>query len=267
MRNFILSPGLPPTVAAELLEDIVSGALGDDPQVISHFCDDFSLHDLYDIDPGTETETDPLATAVDEFFPESMLLEADMPPHLESPVQPGAGGAMPTLSPEDVDLKCYENMPESEDEDSGICEPTRAMVSQALEVLKDQEENFVLDAPPVPGRDCKSCRYHRDRTGESTVLCSLCYLRINAAFVYSKLFFVLGPISDAEEPDSTTGSVDDKPSPPQMTEKPERPRPNILKPKPQRVSSRRRLAVDSIQDLLLDPLEPLDLSLKRPRLQ
>lgn len=187
MRNFLLSPGLPSTVAAELLEDIVSGVLGDEPQVISHLYEDFSLHDLYDIDPGTENETDSLVSAVDEFFPESMLLEADMPPQLESPGQPGAGGVMPTLSPEDVDLRCYEAMlPESEDEDSGIGDPTRAMVSQAMEVLKDQEKNFVLDAPEIPGRDCKSCRYHRDRTGEPNILCSLCYLRINAAFVYSK---------------------------------------------------------------------------------
>ncbi|AAT84613.1 E1A [Simian adenovirus 3] len=261
MRNFLLSPGLPATVAAELLEDIVTGALGDEPQVISHFCEDFSLHDLYDIDPGVEGQADEWLESVDGFFPDAMLLEADLPPSHNSNTEPESA-AIPQLSSGELDLACYETMPpESDEEDSGISNPTDYMVSKAIAILKedddDGDDGFRLDAPAVPGRDCKSCEYHRERTGDPCMLCSLCYLRLNAAFVYS-------PVSDVEEPDSTTGNEEEKPSPPKLTQ---RCRPNILRPSAQRVSSRKRAAVNCIEDLLEEPTEPLDLSLKRPRPQ
>lgn len=202
MRNRLLSPELPETVAAELLQDIVEGLYGDDSFFISHFSDDLSLHDLYDLDPGNENEEDPLADSVDEFFPESLILAAENPVPRVSPIDltisAPPSGSMPQLTPQDMDLRCYEEMPPvSDEEDNCSAEGiTKTMVKNAIQVLEEEaasEESFKLDNPEVPGHGCKSCQYHRAKSGEEEVLCSLCYLRLNAAFVYSK-FLTLGSL-------------------------------------------------------------------------
>lgn len=77
----------------------------------------------------------------------------------------------------------------------------------------------------------------------------------------SKLFIFIGDVSDVEDSDRAST--------------PQSPRiigvvvpAGVVKPIAVKVSSRRRMAVESINDLLAEPeqTEPLDLSLKRPKL-
>lgn len=200
MRSRLLTPEIPEDLAVQILEEI-AGSLEDEQPYVPPFDEDITLHDLFDLDPGSESQPeDLLAEAVDQYFPEAMILAAENPPP-EVPVvdlttSPTPAGEMPTLSPQDMDLQCYEPMlpiEEDNEEGSGVVFPqdyTRIMVKQAIDLLNetegDEEEEFQLDAPENPGHDCKSCRYHRGKTGDPGAMCSLCYLRLNAAFVYSK---------------------------------------------------------------------------------
>lgn len=205
MRSRLLTPEIPEDLASEILEELAS-ALPYEQYVPSIFDEDITLHDLYDIDPGSDTQDDDLANAVDEYFPEAMILAAENPPPeiavVDLTTSPAPCGEMPPLTPQDMDLQCYEPMPpmyeDNDDEEVGVIYPqdyTRVMVKQAIDILNetdgDEEEDFQLDAPLNPGHDCKSCRYHREKTGDAGVMCSLCYLRLNAAFVYSKCLMLV----------------------------------------------------------------------------
>lgn len=114
-----------------------------------------TLQDLVQI------EDDGFVDAVDMLFPSGMLEEnvAEVPE--ES-----------TLNQEVIDLTCHEDL-----EDSDV-EPENAFAGA----------DFELDYPEIPCHSCSACNFHRQSTGMSDACCALCYMRINADFVYGKFY-------------------------------------------------------------------------------
>ncbi|WEG77449.3 E1A protein [Human adenovirus 31] len=249
--------------ADDILEHLVENFFNEVPSD-----DDFyvpSLHELYDIDVESAGE-DYNEQAVNDFFPESFILAAaegvilPEPPVLSPICEPIGGECMPQLCSEDMDLLCYEaafpcSDSEGEQDENGMAHVSAAAAAAAA---NREREEFQLDHPELPGHDCKSCEYHRNSTGNTDLMCSLCYLRAYSMFIYS-------PVSDNEpEPDSTTDD-NERPSPPELGDVvPE----GVVKPVPQRVTGRRR-AVESILDLIqeeeCEQTVPVDLSVKRPK--
>lgn len=162
------------------------------PTGVSH---NMSLHEMYDLDvTGQEDENE---EAVDSFFSDSMLLAADegiQMPSLYSPGPPFGGEEMPVLQSEELDLYCYEDgfpPTDSEGEQGEVEEKmAEAAAAGAAAAASGEREEFRLDCPSLPGHGCKSCEYHRKTSGFSEILCSLCYLRANSMFIYSKYFFL-----------------------------------------------------------------------------
>ncbi|WOZ23430.1 control protein E1A [Human adenovirus 12] len=224
-----------------------------------------SLYELYDLDVESAGE-DNNEQAVNEFFPESLILAASEglflpePPVLSPVCEPIGGECMPQLHPEDMDLLCYEvGFPCSDSEDEQDENGMAHVSASAAAAAADRErEEFQLDHPELPGHNCKSCEHHRNSTGNTDLMCSLCYLRAYNMFIYS-------PVSDNEPEPNSTLDGDERPSPPKLRSAvPE----GVIKPVPQRVTGRRS-AVESILDLIQEEEReqtvPVDLSVKRPR--
>ncbi|AGK27124.1 E1A [Baboon adenovirus 3] len=189
-----------------------------------------SLHDLFDVenDGGQDENED----AVNSMFPDSML----------SAGEGYAGDVDPSGS--DMDLKCYEDgLPSSSSEGSDEDEQ------------KPLKHELVLDCPKNPGHDCRACAFHRATSGNTEAICCLCYMRLTSDFVYSDVSDVEGD-GDKSKVSESPGSLG--------TVVPD----GVLKPTAVRVSARRRQAVEKLEDLLQEPeqTEPLDLSLKQPRM-
>lgn len=185
--------------ADDILEDLVDNFFNEVPDD----GDDFyipSLHELYDLDVGA-TGDDCDEQAVSEFFPESLLLAASEglllpePPVLSPICEPVGGEYMPRLQPEDMDLLCYETgFPLSDSEDEQDVRGMALVTASAMVAVAHHEE-FELDHPELPGHDCKSCEYHRNSTGNTDLMCSLCYLRAYSMFIYSKCLWNGGWVS------------------------------------------------------------------------
>nr|CAA23401.1 mRNA 2 [Human adenovirus 12] len=194
-----------------------------------------SLYELYDLDVESAGE-DNNEQAVNEFFPESLILAASEglflpePPVLSPVCEPIGGECMPQLHPEDMDLLCYEmGFPCSDSEDEQDENGMAHVSASAAAAAADRErEEFQLDHPELPGHNC--------------------------------------PVSDNEPEPNSTLDGDERPSPPKLgSAVPE----GVIKPVPQRVTGRRRCAVESILDLIQEEEReqtvPVDLSVKRPR--
>lgn len=177
--------------ADDILEHLVENFFNEVPSD-----DDFyvpSLHELYDIDVESAGE-DCNEQAVNDFFPESFILAAaegvilPEPPVLSPICEPIGGECMPQLCYEDMDLLCYEaafpcSDSEGEQDENGMAHVSAAAAAAAA---NREREEFQLDHPELPGHDCKSCEYHRNSTGNTDLMCSLCYLRAYSMFIYSK---------------------------------------------------------------------------------
>ncbi|AFA46676.1 E1A 28 kDa protein [Human mastadenovirus D] len=252
MRHLrLLSSTVPINMAALLLEDYVSTVLEDELHP-SSFELGPTLQDLYDLEVDAHDD-DPNEEAVNLIFPESLILQADIASKaVPTPLHTPTLSPIPELEEEDeLDLRCYEEgFPPSDSEDEQG-EQSMALISEYACVVV--EEHFVLDNPEVPGQGCRSCQYHRDKTGDTNASCALCYMKKNFSFIYS-------PVSE----DESSPSEENHPCPPELSgETPLQ----VHKPTPVRPSGERRAAVEKIEDLLHDMGgdEPLDLSLKRPR--
>ncbi|AFK92201.1 early E1A 13S [Human mastadenovirus D] len=252
MRHLrLLSSTVPIDMAALLLEDYVSTILEDELHP-SPFELGPTLQDLYDLEVDAHDD-DPNEEAVNLIFPESLILQADIASEaVPTPLHTPTLSPIPELEEEDeLDLRCYEEgFPPSDSEDEQG-EQSMTLISEYACVVV--EEHFVLDNPEVPGQGCRSCQYHRDKTGDTNASCALCYMKKNFSFIYS-------PVSE----DESSPSKEDHPCPPELSgETPLQ----VHRPTPVRPSGERRAAVEKIEDLLHDMGgdEPLDLSLKRPR--
>lgn len=199
MRTPLVEGDIPVRFAAELLAALAEEVFADvePPRVF----EDVSLHDLFDLD--VEDREDPSQDAVDMMFPESLLFAAeegidiprDTPPALEPPMVLSPlrqqRQDMPNLSVGEVNLVCSESSFSSLEENELEKCMAELAASGAASVREQEREEmsgtpFNLDCPELPGYGCKSCQYHREQTGEADILCSLCYLRRNGVFVYSK---------------------------------------------------------------------------------
>lgn len=176
-----------------------------------------SLVDLSDLVEGNDWslwgEIEQDRAAVDSFFPDNVIepvLERrpdETPTREDLEVEDIFTGGL-----EDIDLKCYEKMFDSdseEEKESVAC----AALDEHQYAEKDQEAGegssgvcrevldiadppvvtapvfyaYKLDYPKIPGVDCKSCLFHRlmARRGDEPK-CSLCYLRLTHDMVFGK---------------------------------------------------------------------------------
>lgn len=185
MRHLRLLPStVPGDLAVIMLEDFVNTVLEDELHP-TPFELGPTLQDLYDLEVDAHDD-DPNEEAVNLIFPESMILQADIANEtIVTPLHTPTLPPIPELEEEDeLDLRCYEEgFPPSDSEDEQG-EQSMALISDYACVVV--EEHFVLDNPEVPGQGCRSCQYHRDKTGDPSASCALCYMKKNFSFIYSK---------------------------------------------------------------------------------
>ncbi len=70
-----------------------------------------------------------------------------------------------------------------------LLEEVEAASGLAFETNEEVEGFVFPDCPERPGQECRSCKQHREMSGDPSILCSLCYMRLTACFVYSKYGF------------------------------------------------------------------------------
>ncbi|AEK98442.1 E1A [Titi monkey adenovirus ECC-2011] len=226
---------------------------GGDPGDSGFVPEPLSLHDLFDV--PTDPLTQEHAEAVDLLFPDpvepdSTQEDVDRPLRTPSPPQLSPVNLVCRREQEleelgaEIDLTCHEKMfTDSEDEGEGAPQNGGS----------GERDGFRLDCPEQPGQGCLSCHVHRCTMGDPTLMCSLCYMRLNSHCIYS-------PVSEPEEEEGDESSR-------------ERPRPSTSA---QGVTQRpqKRQHADVLTDppqlgavcALLGPQEePLDLSCKRSR--
>ena len=48
------------------------------------------------------------------------------------------------------------------------------------------EEQDVIEKSTEAVQGCRNCQYHRDKAGDPSASCALCYMKANFSFIYSK---------------------------------------------------------------------------------
>lgn len=155
----------------DLMETLVDHVLQDEDPALHPFDNqELSLHDIFDVDIE-----DSNATAVNSLFPDTWLED-------------------------NVDLQCHETLPDSptlpdSTSNASVIDLTKDEEPQRLEPIPEVQEpeyyelpNFTLDCPKVPGINCKSCKFHRDKHNKKSLCCSLCFMRLTAPYTFSKYF-------------------------------------------------------------------------------
>lgn len=144
-----------------------------------------SLHDLFDIEPEPgSTLPAPVELAVPSTLYASAAAYFGMEPSSAVDITPPCSPS--PRDPEIVDLTCDEILQPAEEEP---CEPAPAPNPGGDDGILPV---FQLDCPPVPGHNCASCNYHRDRLGDPNVTCALCYFRLSHHMIFGKCCMSVG---------------------------------------------------------------------------
>lgn len=174
----------------DLMDSLVNEVLLDEePALFPWDTEDISLHDLFDMeieplqDDSEEIEN---ARAVETFFPDS-LLDIDLNCYESMPASPDSTADAPLATPT-IDLTLDEDSPPSTPPQT--VPATLSPIPEADEPVFVEMPQFELDNPKIPGINCKSCKYHRERLQKPFVCCSLCFMRLTTPYTFSKYMFL-----------------------------------------------------------------------------